>query len=416
MSGETIGENAVPKREAILRRLKRLGGAFLATVALIPLNDYQEVRIDPAAYSRIVPLDMHPGSPVKTSLDDVCDNPSYAELDKVRAIFSRPENPQIANILKDHEPASERFAKMRKEVADKYDLTVYDFDSEFPEFKSDMDIRNGAKLPFSEYFEKTKEFALRYGVDISLKDPNSPEGRIETVGYDPEDLETTAAKLGMYQLALALSAVPVEYVTYMDVKKVIIAHVQDSRYSGYADTDEGHTMYMDPQQTPSDFFYHESTHLWDSHKCGREGARSDSAYTEHNPQEPIYDFVPSGKAAPAVASGKYIDFSTFESFKSDTEYQIRLANDRHDREAIKELRRLIIERGLAVAALRAYSFTNELEDKADTGGALPDTFAQRNVLNPLTPILRDKAELLLGRMYKDHPRLVYYFSEVAMRP
>lgn len=390
-----------------LRRFKRLGAGILATVALIPLSTSHDAP-DPLMYTAAVSYDINPGAPMKKNVTDMCDDPSAADIKSVENIFNEPENPNISK-------GDAALAIMRRDVADKYGLTMHDFMDSFSDLKHDQEQRSGPDLPFDVYFNRVKEFSAKYGIDLELKSQDSPEAAYSSTSYAPEALEDRLAKLTVYNLARSLSKRPVEFVTYMGARKIVLAKIGDPEIGGFADTKEGHTIYVDPLKgADPDIVTHEIIHVWDGQKCGPTGMRHDRLYAAQNPLQPVYD-RPNDAPSPAVATGKYIDRAAFMSFKRSIERQIRQANKNNDMLAVQALNRSIIERGRTVVAADEYGLSDEVEDKGTTGEDLLDTFHQRDVLNPETPVIENKAKVLLGRIYEDHPVLVEYLAQTSLR-
>jgi BioD-like phosphotransacetylase family protein len=69
-----------------------------------------------------------------------------------------------------------------------------------------------------------------------------------------------------------------------------------------------------------------------------------------------------------------------------------------------------------VATVSDYAFTNEIEDKAETGKVLAYPQILGTQMDPSRPILRAKTELLLARLYEKSPQIVKWLAAASRIP
>jgi len=335
----------------------------------------------------------------KPSPRSPCYNPTGQELTKVKAIINLPREP----ISKYISPAEREREDIRRksEVAKRYGLTMYDYQPIYDPLMLDVDPNTVGQEPqhkFDTYFITAQAFLERYGVELLLQKENGKykEGEHPLTA---EEKESVYAKHLMVELIRSFGNLPVELIRNGGLKKVVLINT-GSGNGGYAPEANSDTYYADLTDGPESVFNHEFYHQYEYNHYGPD-VWSDSGFVACNPEQEIYGKSPKSK--------QYISLDTYKQFVSEHSAEYYSADETEK----QSLQRLFDEKAALVAVVSDYSFTNAVEDKAEIGRTLLDTATFYTLFDPRTPILRDKALFLLGRLYHDEPRIVQYLADVS---
>ncbi|HRQ87015.1 MAG TPA: hypothetical protein PLY16_02800, partial [Candidatus Saccharibacteria bacterium] len=228
-----------------------------------------------------------------------------------------------------------------------------------------------------------KDFLDLYGVElITTAAADDIHGQLGVRPYTQSELDavdTGRLKRQLVDFIHSLSDLPVELVHYMGLKRVILAHgpIYDngaSTAAGFVDPSDPDlsTVYINPYFPTDGILLHEMFHLWDMKECGPQGTLEDSQYHELNPTPDLYE-----------------NHDGYRSVESEWDG----AN------------------GENVVVTRDYGFFNIVEDKATMGASLLTPFQLNRIFNVYdSPILQEKALLLLARINDDRPELAKYLA------
>ncbi|MDN5275875.1 MAG: hypothetical protein JWN33_524 [Candidatus Saccharibacteria bacterium] len=302
----------------------------------------------------------------------------------------------------------------KKSVANELGLTVYDYRSEMADLSVDL-YADTSVISAETYFEHSEEFLSRYGVSIvfSSAEVSNTELAVPTSSkpYSYESLvseNSLETKRVLYSLISSVGDLPVELVQAMGLQRIILTDTVSSDVAGFVVPDqlENNTVYIDYKTGSGTVLVHEMFHLWDHQQCGPIGAMRDEQYDEINPPP---------------AEGKFNFYADTQGYYGDDE-AFKLKNDQGlmtdiqfaSTEAEKaEIQSKIDEIDSRVAAANEYGLTNIVEDKASLGQDLIGNWNRWTVESSESPILQEKAVLLMARLYEQSPELVEYLARAG---
>lgn len=350
---------------------------------------------------------------------------SYARIGA--KILQMPQDPHIANIedaviplpphIYPHSTEGQRIytigrqtqtEQMREYEATKLGLTVHDprpFESgliDIPivqplDAAGDVHLQN---KPFTSFLGAARRFLALYGVDLSVGTKTYPYGyggRAPTAA----DLDTLTAENDVFGLMTAFSAEPVQYPEGIGLKHLILMANKNAGAAAYAGGDTIVLNISDPSDPA--VTWHEEGHMDDSLTC-QNGTTHDPSFAQLNgsvryygnaqPSSPIVYANYLGKTAPMWSTAIVAEEKNKNSAKACATAQ-----------AIRVI-------GRSTVFISEYAGSNVTEDKAELYAQLPDPESEYSTMDPDTPRLERKYELLFGRLYSAMPQVATFFSRL----
>lgn len=254
--------------------------------------------------------------------------------------------------------------------------------------------------PFSSFLTSTRRFLALYGIDLSVGTKTYPygyNGRAPTA----QDLATTTAESDVFGLLSALAAEPVQYPEGIGLKHIVLMANKKAGAAAYAD---GNTIVVNisDDSDPADI-WHEEGHLDDFLTC-KNGTTNDPSFAQLNGNTRYY-----GMAQP-TSSIVYPNYMGVVAPMWSTAID---ATDNKNTAKACAIARAIKAIGKNTVFISEYAGSALVEDKAELYAQLPDPENEYSTLDPDTPRLSRKYELLFGRLYAALPRVATFFSRIA---
>lgn len=361
--------------------------------------------------------------PIPVDTDQTCPEPTPADIYATTAAFSEPENPELSDRQPDETYQQHHF-RVRSEAAERYGLTVFDYESTLSPLRNDLaKIRDaeyrqahptagieeddGNRLTIDEYLKVTQDFLKLYGVELVVA-MTGQKLTEDGVGYtSTQELDNTYSKNALITLIESIGELPVELIKYVDLQQIVLLKDIDDKVAGFVKpVTHPHKIFMKPDPNlPYNTLRHEFYHLLDVLECGPYDAQFDTKFTDLNPLD-IY----------AERQGVYTSREgTFETriTLSDSIRSAQLVGDVALQDQftaqLKEVKSRIVTPS-------EYGLTTEQEDKAEIGADVLSPLNLPSVLSPESPFLRKKALYLLARLWQRFSGAVEYLSEISSRP
>jgi hypothetical protein len=253
-----------------------------------------------------------------------------------------------------------------------------------------------------------------YGVTIELGGQKSAD---KDGWHYPTDGQLTndTAKQDVINIMEGFVDQTVEYVHVTGLKKIVLmANTEKTQADAQAFADVGHknrVVYNLASKGDPGIMPHEEYHLLDDEECGGTGMYNDRGIEDINGKD-IYDKDHNGllsledfEANSAIRKQHMAYYKSRFSARGFNGFSYRWAYDNAAKIEKKQ--------AMDVATVSNYAFTNEAEDKAETGAVIGHPKALRSQLDPSHPVLRAKTELILARLYDRSPQIVKWLAAVA---
>lgn len=274
------------------------------------------------------------------------------------------------------------------------------------------------ELPVSVYLEEARSFLAKYGVSISVGDPQG-EFAWNLRGTTLDELDTLQAKQNLYSLIVFFESLPKELIGLAGLKHIVLNATKpnltekDFFAGAYADyTNNTMNINMDIN-ADGNLLGHELTHFVDAATCGPNATGNDPQYAALNNganYDPRIFEDASAKIPPelAILSLEGVNNKLSELYK-----QIGSADNPETREAIT--RQAIVLRGALLFA-SLYGETTIGEDKAEVENDLFEP-GKRNiaVLETNNSRLEAKFIILFARLYYYSPQVATMLA-IMVRP
>lgn len=299
-------------------------------------------------------------------------------------------------------------AEAREQIAASHGLTVYGVsESHFGKYLLDYSRNKAVGHSFAEYLQAGNQFASQYGMTIEVASPDEPAlvedgARVPTA----EELETPNAKSAIVNTVLTLSTMPVEFVRQIGWERTVLEakHPDAAAYvhGKYPGTVFSNVSAMDDSGIQR-VYYHEAYHLLDKAECG-EGKQIR--------QDPGFDLLNKSDVRPQQPL-RMNSKESIERRHGDDAYA-EVFDNGAEQSYPKCAVNLIKFAELANAArITDYSYKTLAEDKAEIGQNMLDPYAYDAILDPRTPIIREKTIYLLGRMVAFNPAVAQYYGDMV---
>lgn len=259
---------------------------------------------------------------------------------------------------------------------------------------------------FDECLAVAEESLREFKVQIRLGDSSRFYTIPATKPSTPEELENDVAKGALMSLVTSLRILPKEYIELCGLEEMYLVTIAGES-SAYVHTDilgienaayDSGAIFVDllkmgnSAETWGQTAHHELFHLFDGKTKGVIGMHTDHDFAKLNPTGayPLPDWNLSDEqyitALDKAAEQKY---DTLADAQSAQEHLNQLAK--------------------RVTTATEYGRTGIADDKAEIGVRFPGTAASLgSVIDPRKPVLREKAVLLLSRLYRENPKLVEF--------
>lgn len=254
--------------------------------------------------------------------------------------------------------------------------------------------------PYKTIFHDARVYLGKFGVQLRVAQPQDfTDGDIGSAPTKQE-LNRAAASYDIAEIADGFHELPLEYVQATGLKTILlISHA--SGEAAYAKIDgPADTVAVDITAAPAEpgpqLLDHEMYHLLDHRECDSASAQyTDPGYTALNGRN-IY--------GPGNHAGV---------FALDSPKLTKLQSQPPEGQADKRTYHKMLKN---VVSYSSYGFTNAVEDKAEMGRniAVPSDYS--TMLSNRTPIIKQKFEYLMARLYHYQPAVVRYFAAISTRP
>lgn len=265
------------------------------------------------------------------------------------------------------------------------------------------------KVTFSNVLQETQQFLSQYSITISVMTPKEAKNHTALASSIPtkKELEDPDTKVAVASIASEISIIPEEYVRQVGLKHILLVTKGDG-FAAYAETSDPHdTVVVSVDKAGGlGLMGHEFMHLVDTTQCGSaDAAENDRAFESVNGNVPYDSELEAiiGKRALLPRPLSYEDVS----FEQPT-------MDLGDGASLSCEDASTIERAMKVYS--QYSYTSVVEDKAEIGKNLFSRWGYQTIMSEYMPALRQKALILLARMYKQNPNVVRYYAAITERP
>jgi hypothetical protein len=289
----------------------------------------------------------------------------------------------------------------------------------------------------------SSQFLSQYGVTLQIPRPDeiSANQRRTIEGIEISDLSTLEEenlKASIMGVSENIGRLPVELVQKAGLTRMVLIRINpELGYAAFADTNEGHTFYVNALfgglGIGSNVALHEFNHLLSTKTC-------DSS-PEHDQIDPMFahasqpiPYCENRWQTPTICSDQAVSYDDAASELSRTQAAAELwltsqgslnlgpsgmlANiSAPDRTLSKEALRQKLKKQLYahIIAPSDYAFKNQSEYKAELGAGIEDFSRFNAMFDKDSPLLRTRALLFATRMEELVPGAVEYFNELGNR-
>ncbi|MDQ5972677.1 MAG: hypothetical protein QG553_836 [Patescibacteria group bacterium] len=276
------------------------------------------------------------------------------------------------------------------ELEDKYDVTIPhdaidNFETRLFEDGAEVltqgvtgEVNRYFIEPFDYYQERASELLSAYGLDLVVLDEGQAMDGVNMIGYSSADMESQAAKANLVSLVRQLYQTPVELVSYLGTKTVVVGNIVKADTSGYANTVPfPDTVFIDALAANQRTLLHEMGHVWDAQYCGEYGMYNDPQFAALMPKV----IQPADHSLDSENQGGSEDMSEGR-IVATTDY------------ALEET----IDGGI-------------VENKAEIIAQISN-YESYTTLPTVEPYVSQQHRLIMARLYQDAPNLMAYMIEL----
>lgn len=338
---------------------------------------------------------------------NACVDPSEQTIAKIEDQLSQPDAPELET------PASDLTTLSTKEdflhrTADEHDVTIFRWESEHADLRTDLLEPGGSKIDGFTYFERAKAFAARYGVELVLE--NSTYTAAGERALNEQEIDDSAFKLQMYRIIEELGVLPVELIQHIKLQQISLVKVTDASNDAagwVSQYTNQRIIYLDPLRSYPGVLRHETGHVGHRSTCGAANMALDPTFQELNPEPIYYDPEQKDKEISVIGLRDSVNLLI------DSTLMLRETAQENRPAQEQLLRGQITINAAQVTVIDGYSRTDVMEDVATLHQYILDPSSYNEIISPSRPILRDKALWLMGRYAEVAPNDINYMIAVS---
>lgn len=336
----------------------------------------------------------------------VCPAPKASDITAVERLFAQEPQKFDAPTTWSEEASAKYDEFYTKTIPSEYGLTLH-----VPDDVYDLDLYADQPPSFAKVLQTTQAFMKLYGVDVKVMTKSeAPKHNGHKSSIPSQDeLETIESKAAVMALAEGISQVPEEFVRQTGLTNIWLVTKGDG-FAAFAETGGDHNTIVESiDQTGtmgSEIFGHEFMHLVDSATCGG-GFEAE--------QDPAIDDINS-----AIPYDSEMGDMTPRQFAQKRPYSYKdmriIMRNYLDQPNSLMPCDLSTSFENSMKVFTQYSYKNVVEDKAEIGKNFFGRYNYAVILDKRLPAIRQKALVLLARIYNKFPNVVRYYAAVSDRP
>ena len=310
--------------------------------------------------------------------------------------------------------------QVRQEIADFYELTVFDPTATIQALSQDLAKPSDKQMPIEDYLATANNFFGNYdGAEITTEVQSEYDYNLGPVS-EPL-LSSQSSREILLKHVEELAKHPLEMIRLNGFKQLVLAEQKkgEPNAGGYVIPNGSGKVVANMSAPTVNVVPHELGHLTDlAISGGYEAMQNDPGFNAvsgitKDKGEAWTDY----KQPANLASGQPITLPQFAEYRKEVTSQVSEAARDHDpncKTLAEQAENSLAKIGRMVTFLESYSSATILEAKANIYGTLPDNTHQ--LIDTHTPKLNNQLVHLLAGIYQYNPRVVMFYLDMSYRP